>query len=110
MTSAGTEWLLAQVRGSRLRQPADELRELEAARARVQDRGDLEQLAEVDGRLDALFAGVRQSIDDEKREAGAAMRFSSGVRRPLPPPKPSANAQMDAVILRRYQVQRYGRF
>ena len=93
--------LLTIASGRAARGPGDELRELEVARARAESRGDVARVAAVDRQLDELFGAIRESIDAEKSENAARARFSSGVRRPVPPPKPSPAAQMNRLLLER---------
>lgn len=93
------EWLIAQSRGRLRASPADELHALEAARARAEDRGDVEQLEAVDRELDRLFEDARQQAAEEHRAAAASARFSSGVRRPIRRELPPAQ-QMDQTLLR----------
>lgn len=102
--SSGTQWLLAVHTGRQLRaEPADELAALDTARARAEASGDVERVAAIDEQLDGLFASAREQEAERTRESAANMRFSSGTRRPLPRPKPSANQQMDELLLAKYQ-------
>lgn len=100
MTSAGTQWLVAQFRGRQLRVgPAGELRSAEAALDAAESRGDQQAIDEANAELDRLFSEARGRTEDAKRESSAAMRFSSGPRKPIVK-RPTPNAQMDAAILR----------
>lgn len=98
------DWLLQQRdrRLSRRDTPAGEYAALTAQRTRADATGDSAGVEAIDARIDELFATVRQSIDDEKRqeaaETSATMRFSSGVRRPIRK-QPSPSARMDQMLL-----------
>lgn len=98
------DWLLAQRDRRQLPvTPAAEYASLTAQRERAEATGDTTQIERIDQRLDQLFATVRQSTDDEKRqkaaEASAMMRFSSGTRKPLKRKLPPGK-QMDQHLLR----------
>jgi hypothetical protein len=94
--SVGSEWLSAQLLGRRPTvDPGDRLSELEAT------RDTLERDSAV---VEAEIAKLQVERLEEEREQRAEISaaFSSGVRRPVPPPPPSQAQRMNAMFLRAF--------
>jgi hypothetical protein len=78
--------------------PADELQDATAEFDAAEATGDQSRVDAAAERLRLAVDASREHELEEKRQIREA--FSSGARRPIPPPRPSPSQQMNLALLR----------